>query len=154
MPTTQESANLRSAQNVARVKAGLPPDSQLPDNELSYTQRNAYNKALAAIIAANPSRFPPALEKVATDVVKKNYEPLTSTSLSESAAIFAEEVGNQASKINATFNPFSEEKRAATASTLKWLLIALAVGSFAVYFGPALFSGGQRLRAAGKRSTV
>ena len=155
MATEQQSANLRSAMNLARFRTNLPPESELPASKFTYEQRIAYNKALAAIIAQYPDRFPPTSVEVAQDVVNKTYEPLQSQSMAESVKIFADEVANQAKDINATLNPLSEESRKKTASTLKWVIIALAVGSFAVYFGPALFSGGQRLRVrAGRRSTL
>lgn len=156
MPSpAQYAANLKSAQNIARLRAGLPPDSQLPDNALTYEQRNTYNKILADIIAKNPQSFSATSTGTAENVQQKTYTPLETYTTADKLRDASESVGDTIVDFNDKLNPFSAGNVGGLSKTLKWTLIALAVGAFAVYFGPALFSGGQRLRraAAGKRST-
>jgi len=152
--TPEQASFMEIAKRLARSNAGLPPERDLASRDFTYEQQIAYNKALAAIIAKYPNRFPANSVDTAKKVMEKQYEPLESYSLGEAAKDFAKEVGNQAIDINDRLNPFSVPNRAATGSSLKWLVIALAVGSFAVYFGPALFSGGQRLRTAASRRSA
>jgi len=150
--TPEQASYMEIAKRLARSNAQLPPERDLASRDFTYEQQIAYNKALAAIVAKYPDRFPATSVDTAKKVLVKQYEPLDSYSLAEAAKDFAKEVGNQAVDINDRLNPFSVPNRAATGSTLKWLVIAVAVGAFAVYFGPALFQGGQRLKAAtGKR---
>jgi hypothetical protein len=144
MTPAQLTANLRSAEAVARTRAGLPSSSALPDNELTYEQRNVYNKSLAAVIIAYPARFTPAVVKTAQVVSGKTYEALTMPD--NPVAVFAEEFARQGVLLNESFNPFAETNRGGTASTLKWLLILGAVGAAVVYFGPAVYERGQAFK--------
>ena len=149
MTQAQIIANTRSAENLARANAGLPPASQLLSRDFSYAQRIAYNKALAAIIAKYPERFSPTQVITADVVTAKVYPPLETPG--NPVMVFAEEFAAQASRINDTFNPFSESNRMGAASTLKWLLIIAALGAAAWYFGPALTEGGRSLKARFKK---
>ena len=158
MPLTaaQYAANLKSAQNIARQRAGLPPDSQLPDNALTYDQRNKYNKILADIIAKTPQAFSAQSVSTAQNVQAKTYTAMEDPySVTDAARVAAESAGETVVKWNAAFNPFAPENAEKAAKTVKWTLILLAVGAAAIYLGPALFSGGQRLKrtTAGRRTS-
>jgi len=143
----QLAANLRSAENLARSRAGLPSSANLPDSGFTYDQRIAFNKEMAKILAQYPDRFNAQSAVSAANVTAKTYEALQTQSLGDSAGIFVNEAGNQLVKLHATLNPLSEENRQNTASTLKWTVILLGVGAAAIYFGPALFKGGQALKS-------
>ncbi len=142
----QLALNLKSAENLARINAGLPPTSQLPDDSLTYAQRISFNKEMAKIISQYPDRFTAALATTAADVTAKTYQPLETNSLTESVAVFTSEAGRQLVGLNDSLNPFAEDNRAKTASTLKWLLIALALGGALIYFGPTLFEAGNAMK--------
>jgi hypothetical protein len=145
MTDAQIIANTRSAENLARTQTGLPPVSQLASRDFTYSQRIAYNKALAAIIAKYPERFSRAQVNTAAVVQAKVYPPLEQPD--NPVAVFADEFASQAAKINETLNPFSESNRRGSASTLKWIFIIGVLGAAAWYFGPALTAGGKSLRA-------
>ncbi len=133
-----------SAENLARYRLKIP--AGVLDSDMPYTQKIAYNKELAAIISQNPAAFSAPSGTIVNDVLRKTYSPLETYSFSQKAGDFLKEAGNQAVNLHDTFNPASVKNREATAKTIKNLLIFGTIAAAAVYFGPALFQGGQTLK--------
>ncbi len=93
------SAEARAAA-VATVRAQMGLD-KLPPSEWLLEQRQAYNKALAAYILANPVGFTSQDAGTAAHVASTNYEPLSDTSFDW--AMFGDAVAEEAGKTAAGF---------------------------------------------------
>ena len=133
-------ANLKSAQNLALSKMGLP--ASYDKGSFDYTQETTYNKTLAAIIAQYPARFNIEAVTVARDVVAKGYQPLEDPySVALAAKTFATSVEDTVVTLNEKLNPLSTSNL----SSFKWLLILGVAGAVLYVAGPSLFSARKRL---------
>lgn len=83
MDETTAQANRDAAAALIRQQLGL---SGTP-SDWTYDQRNTYNKALAAYIAANPDQFTQQDQVTAHYVSTENYQALEDTSFDTSAFI-------------------------------------------------------------------
>ena len=130
MPATadQSRANLRSAERLAAIRLGIDLQDGSPLVTLTYEQRTAYNKAIAAIISANPDRFTPATVKTASLVVTTNYEPLQDTSFD--ADEFTSALADNALAVGASVASVGEGVKSALNLTAILIPAALVVGAF------------------------
>lgn len=69
----------------ARTELNL---TNLAPVDWSYSQRIAYNKRLAELIASNEGTIPPQEVAVAKDILAKSYDPLEDTSSFDSLQLF------------------------------------------------------------------
>jgi hypothetical protein len=141
-------AGLKSAQNLAANQTGVRGEFGEIRSDLTYEQRAAYNKALAAIILKNPSIYIYPMESItaAKRVAARGYADLSDLGVGEAVGVFFKEIGRQVSGINETFNPFAESNRKTTRNLL---LIGGAIALF-IYFGPALMAGSSKLKSSFK----
>ena len=113
----QYRANLASAKNVVRYNLGL---DQIAPSDWTYSQRTAYNKALADLIAKYPDRFSAQEQQVAEVVNAKAYEPLDTSGVLDDLQTFGGALVDEAAALNADINPFSAQNR----QFLFWLAVA------------------------------
>lgn len=83
MDAATAQANRDAAAALIRQQLGLPS----APSDWTYDQRNQYNKALAAYIAANPDQFTQQDQVTAHYVSTENYQALQDTSFDTSAFI-------------------------------------------------------------------
>lgn len=82
MTAEQNRANLRSAERVVAIQLGIDDQGGTWRTSLTYEQRVAYDKALAAYIAAHPSAFADSTVETAQLVTSQNLTPLADASFS------------------------------------------------------------------------
>lgn len=128
MTPEQIAANRAAAVVAVRAAQGL---TGLDVSAWSYEQRMAYNKALAAYIAARPAQFSPAEWTTAARLAQVNYSPLADVSLASRFSEFADEFTNNVVKAG---NQVGGVGRGVlnTFSVIGWAIPVIALGA-AVY---------------------
>lgn len=120
--STENAANLRSANNVAANRLGVDRTN------LTYEQRLDYTREVAKVILEHPERFTPATVETAKATLNKNYSPLEDPSFNWEQ--FAGEVGNEVAELGDSAAGVGEGVKKALALSA-WLIpvaVVVAVG--------------------------
>ena len=124
---SQNIANVRSAERIVAIEMDIDSPGGDWRANLTYEQRIAFDKALAAYIVEHPAAFADGTLETARRIVDKNYAPLSDPSFDWSAFASAavDEAAEAAGKVSGV-----GEGVLTVASAAKWaiqLVAAVAV---------------------------
>jgi len=120
MTSEQITANRKSAGNLVRYQLGL---DLIAESDWTYEQRTAFNKSLAAYIAAHPNAFAASDLVTAQQVTTNQYTPLQDSSF-DAGEFLSTTAANAAAPFQAIGDGIIT-----TANAARWVIPLFAAGA-------------------------